>query len=30
MQLQHLASRGHVDIDGCINLDQHDSCIHGL
>jgi hypothetical protein len=30
MQLQHLASRGHVDIDDPTNLDHHDNCIHGL
>jgi hypothetical protein len=30
MQLQHLASRGHADIDDSTNLDRHDNCIHGL
>ncbi|MFZ2057148.1 MAG: hypothetical protein WAV54_07050 [Acidimicrobiales bacterium] len=30
MQLQHVASRGHVDINDSTNLDQHNNRIHGL
>jgi len=30
VQLQHLASRDHFDIDDSINHDQHNNCIRGL